>query len=271
MKARLSTRRGSLSRGSFKRGVTPPALIPYLVAGDPDLDTTRRYLRLAASSGVFAVELGVPFSDPTADGPVIQEAARRSLRHETALPELLDWLGTIPKEELPPLYLMTYFNLFHHMGVEAFCKKARETGRVAGVVIPDLSFEDARGYRSIFRSFGVNLVGFVSPTTPADRARKIVREARGFVYYVGLMGTTGSALSLTGSIREKVGAMREWTSLPVCLGFGVSEPRMAREILEFSDGVIVGSRLVREEEAPGRWEKTFLEFVAACRKAEPQS
>ena len=94
--------RSSMDKKPFRRGVSPPALIPYLVAGDPDLETTRRYLRLAASAGVFAVELGVPFSDPTADGPVIQEAARRSLRHETALSELLDWLGTIPPEELPP-------------------------------------------------------------------------------------------------------------------------------------------------------------------------
>ena len=265
-----SNRLRSSGNRSFSRGASPPALIPYLVAGDPDLEATRRYLRLAASSGVFAVELGVPFSDPTADGPVIQEAARRSLRHETALSEILDWIGTIPREELPPLYLMTYFNLFHHMGVESFCKKAGATGRVAGVVIPDLSFEDARDYRPLFRAYGINLVGFVSPTTPSDRARKIVREARGFVYYVGLMGTTGSALSLTESAREMVESMRKWTSLPVCLGFGVSEPQMAREILRFADGVIVGSRLVKEEMNPGRWEKTFLEFVAACRKEQSQ-
>ena len=262
--------RSTMDKKPFRRGVSPPALIPYLVAGDPDLATTRRYLRLAASSGVFAVELGVPFSDPTADGPVIQEAARRSLRHETALSELLDWLGTIPPEELPPLYLMTYFNLFHHMGVESFCKKARATGRVAGVVIPDLSFEDSRDYRPLFRSFGINLVGFVSPTTPVDRARRIVREARGFVYYVGLMGTTGASLSITPAVRDMVGQLKQWTALPVCLGFGVNEPRMAREILGFADGVIVGSRLVREEEDPGLWEKTFLEFVAECRKAEPR-
>lgn len=268
MTAGPSAKVSQSGKSSFKRGTSPPALIPYLVAGDPDMATTRRYLRLAASAGVFAVELGVPFSDPTADGPVIQEAARRSLRHETALSELLDWIEKIPREELPPLYLMTYFNLFHHMGVESFSHRARETGRVAGVVIPDLSFEDARDYRPIFRSYGINLVGFVSPTTPLDRARKIVREARGFVYYVGLMGTTGSALSLTSSAREMVKSIQEWTALPVCLGFGVSEPKMAQEILGFADGVIVGSRLVKEEEDPGRWEKTFLEFVAASRKGK---
>lgn len=247
----------------WKRGVSPPALIPYLVAGDPDLETTRHYLKIAASRGVFAVELGIPFSDPTADGPVIQAAAQRSLRHETALSSLLDWIGTIPQEDLPPIYLMTYFNLFHHMGIRAFCEKARTTGRIAGVVIPDLSFEDARDYRPVFREFGINLVGFVSPTTDPDRARRIVRESRGFVYYVGLMGTTGAALSITESARRMVGLLREWTALPVCMGFGVSSKEMAQEIFGFADGVIIGSRLVRDETQADLWEKTFLEFVAA--------
>jgi tryptophan synthase alpha chain len=251
----------------WKRGVSPPALIPYLVAGDPDLESTRHYLKIAASRGVFAVELGVPFSDPTADGPVIQAAAQRSLRHETAISSLLDWIGSIPREDLPPIYLMTYFNLFHHMGLRAFCEKARATGRIAGVVIPDLSFEDARDYRPVFREFGINLVGFVSPTTDPDRARRIVRESRGFVYYVGLMGTTGAALSITDSARKMVGQLREWTALPVCMGFGVSSGETAQEVLGFADGVIVGSRLVKDERQTDLWEKTFLEFVAARDRA----
>jgi tryptophan synthase alpha chain len=251
----------------FRRGVSPKLLIPYLVAGDPDLATTARYLRRAREQNVFAVELGIPFSDPTADGPVIQMAAQRALRHETSLTSVMEWLSGISTEDLPPIYLMTYFNLFHHMGVEAFCRKARDSRRIRGVVIPDLSFEDAAAYRLVFRKYGIHLVGFVSPTTGYDRAKKIVKESRGFVYYVGLMGTTGSALTLTGETRSMVGRLQEWTDLPVFVGFGISSGPIAEEVLQFSDGVIVGSRLVQEEITPDRWEQKLTEFAIAAGNA----
>ncbi len=250
----------------WKRGASPSPLIPYIVAGDPDLETTADYLSMAARKGVFAVELGIPFSDPTADGPVIQAASQRALRHETALESILGWLSAIPRENLPDIYLMTYFNLFHHMGVERFCREAQRSGRVTGVVIPDLSYEDGALYRPLFRAHGINVVGFVSPTTPSERARKIVRDSRGFVYYVGLMGTTGSALTLNDETRRMVTALRQWTRLPVCVGFGISSGAMAEEILEFADGVIVGSRLVQDERDPDSWKKTFEEFLNAAGK-----
>ena len=224
------------------------------------------YLSLAAKKNVFAVELGIPFSDPTADGPVIQKAAQRALRHETALENVLGWLSGIPKPQLPPIYLMTYFNLFHHMGVERFCREAQQSKRITGVVIPDLSFEDGALYRPIFQSHGINLVGFVSPTTEPERARRIVSESRGFVYYVGLMGTTGSALTITDETRNAVRMIRQWTSLPVCVGFGISSGAMIEEVLQFSDGVIVGSRLVQEEQNPVKWQRTFEELVTATER-----
>jgi tryptophan synthase alpha chain len=252
----------------FRRGETPKLLIPYLMAGDPDLATTARYLQIAARSRVFAVELGVPFSDPTADGPVIQAAAQRALRHETALAGIMDWLSGIPPVDLPPIYLMTYFNLFHHMGIEFFCRRARDSGRIRGVVIPDLSFEDAADYRPIFRKFGVDLVGFVSPTTSLERARKIAKESRGFIYYVGLLGTTGSALTLTEETRSMVRHLREWSDLPVCMGFGISSAPIAEEVLKFSDGVVVGSRLVQEESDPEAWERKLGEFSMAAKNAK---
>lgn len=252
----------------WRRGISPPPLIPYIVAGDPDLETTAEYLALAAKKGLFAVELGIPFSDPTADGPVIQKAAQRSLRHETALENILAWLSGIPEEQLPPLYLMTYFNLFHHMGVTRFCREAHRLGCIEGVVIPDLSFEDGILYRKVFREHGINLVGFVSPTTGMDRARRIVKESRGFVYYVGLMGTTGSALHVTDETRRTVGMLKEWTQLPVCVGFGISSGAMVEEILQFADGVIVGSRLVQDEENPTKWKETFGEFFSAAVKGK---
>ena len=250
----------------WKRGASPSPLIPYIVAGDPDLATTATYLDMAAKKGIFAVELGIPFSDPTADGPVIQAASQRALRHETSLESILGWLSGIPRNKLPGLYLMTYFNLFHHMGVERFCREAQRSGRIAGVVIPDLSYEDGALYRPVFRRYGINVVGFVSPTTPPERARRIVRDSRGFVYYVGLMGTTGSALTLSDETRQVVSTLRQWTRIPVCVGFGISSGEMAEEILEFADGVIVGSRLVLDERDPDRWRKTFEEFLNAAGK-----
>lgn len=252
---------------SFRRENSSKLLIPYVVVGDPDLATTARYLKKAAELGVFAVELGIPFSDPTADGPVIQDATHRALRHETSLGQVLLWLAALPAEEVPPVYLMTYFNLFHHLGIERFCREAQKTERVRGVVIPDLSFEDARDYRPIFRKYGIDLVGFVSPTTDLIRARKIVRASRGFVYYVGLLGTTGSALSVTSEAKAMVLRLKGWTSRPVFMGFGISEARIAEEVLEFSDGVIVGSRLVSEECSPGKWEALLTEFATAVNRA----
>jgi len=250
-----------------KRKRSDKKVIPYLMAGDPDLDVTRALLLEASKAGVWAVELGVPFSDPTADGPVIQKAAIRALSDETSLLNVLSFLGTIPISERPPVFIMTYFNLFLSLTIEEFIRVSNRVGGIAGAVIPDLSFEDAKDVREAFKAAGMALVSFISPTTSLPRIKKILATADGFIYFVSLLGTTGKALTLSSTMEESVRDLRSRTKLPVCVGFGIQTPEMAQKILEFSDGVIVGSRLVQEEKDPVVWGSLLKQFCEAARVA----
>ncbi|MCL4460859.1 MAG: tryptophan synthase subunit alpha [Nitrospirae bacterium] len=255
----MKTRAGGEENSSQKK------VIPYLMAGDRDLGVTEKLLRAAKKEGVWAVELGVPFSDPTADGPVIQEAAQRSIGPSTSLRRLLSWLGTIPVNERPPVYLMTYFNLFLAMGLEKFVAAARQAGGIRGAVIPDLSYEDAEPVRKVFHPAGLSLIPFVSLTTSEERMKKIVASSEDFIYLVSLLGTTGKELSETGTLSLMVDRIRTRTESPVCVGFGIQSPAVAGSVLKFADGVIVGSRLVREETDPEGWQKLLSTFCNVAR------
>ena len=254
-----------MNRKSSKRVFSGKKVIPYLMAGDPDLETTRKLLKAARSEGVWAVELGVPFSDPTADGPVIQEAARRSLAPSTTLRNLLSWLEGVPSDERPPVYLMTYFNLFLSIGLDQFVALAQRAGGIRGAVIPDLSFEDAGLVRQIFHAGGLSLIPFVAPTTSDGRMKRIVARSEDFIYLVSLLGTTGKELSETGTVSRLVSRIRLLTDSPVCVGFGIQSPDVASKVLGVADGVIVGSRLVREETDPDRWQSLLAAFCDAAR------
>lgn len=252
---------------SPENGAPGKRVIPYLMAGDPDLETTRALLRSAKDAGVWAVELGIPFSDPTADGPVIQKASSRALSKRTSLKSILAWLGTIPVRDRPPVYLMTYFNLFLSMGLEEFARKAAAAGGIRGAVIPDLSFEDSGEARRVFRKAGLSLVPFVAPTTSPDRVRKIVASGEDFIYFVSLLGTTGKELSDPREVGRHVALIKSMTQTPVCVGFGIQSPETARAVLDVSDGVIIGSRLVQEESDPVRWGKLLSSFAQTARSA----
>ncbi|MHB8542782.1 MAG: tryptophan synthase subunit alpha [Leptospirales bacterium] len=240
-------------------------VIPYLMAGDPDLKTTRELFLGAKKENVWAIELGVPFTDPTADGPVIQKAASRSLSPSTSLHALLDWLSKIPMNERPPIFLMTYFNLFLAMGIDEFVDQARNAGGIRGAVIPDLSYEDSHNVRKVFHSGGLSLIPFVAPTTSLERMGKIVASSEEFIYLVSLLGTTGKELSETGDVSRCVSRIREMTASPVCVGFGIQTPATAAKVLKIADGVIVGSRLVQEETDPVRWKALLSTFCDAAR------
>lgn len=246
-------------------GDSDKRVIPYLMAGDPDLVTTEALLRSAKKAGVWAVELGIPFSDPMADGPVIQKAASRALSKATSLKSILAWLGTIPVEDRPPVYLMTYFNLFLSMGLETFARKAVAAGGIRGAVIPDLSFEDSSEVRRVFHEAGLSLVPFIAPTTSPERMRKIVATGEDFIYFVSLLGTTGKELSDPRDVGRHVSQIKSMTQVPVCVGFGIQSPETARVILGVADGVIIGSRLVREENDPVRWRELLSSFAHAAR------
>ncbi len=260
-----------MKTGTAGERSTHKKVIPYLMAGDPNLGVTEKLLRAAKKEGVWAVELGVPFSDPTADGPVIQEAAQRSLCPSTSLRSLLSWLETIPVGERPAIYLMTYFNLFLAMGLEKFVSSARRTGGIRGAVIPDLSFEDAGPVRKAFHPAGLSLIPFVSLTTSETRMKRIVARSEDFIYLVSLLGTTGKELSETGTLSLMVDRIRSQTESPVCVGFGIQSPAVAGKVLQFADGVIVGSRLVREETDPENWQKLLSAFCAVARTSTEPS
>ncbi len=250
---------------SRSNGDPEKRVIPYLMAGDPDLKTTAALLRSAKKAGAWAIELGIPFSDPMADGPVIQKASSRAMSKDTSLKSILGWLETIPAGDRPPVYLMTYFNLFLSMGLETFVRKAVAAGGIRGAVIPDLSFEDSSEVRRVFRKAGLSLVPFIAPTTSQDRMRKIVATGEDFIYFVSLLGTTGKELSDPRDVGRHVSLIKSMTQVPVCVGFGIQSPETVREILDVADGVIIGSRLVREENDPVRWGKLLSSFIQAAR------
>jgi tryptophan synthase alpha chain len=159
---------------------------------------------------------------------------------------------------------MTYFNLFLSLTIDGFIREAKRAGGIAGAVIPDLSFEDAKAVRRAFKAAGLSLVSFISPTTSLPRIKKILASADGFIYFVSLLGTTGKSLTLSKEMEASVRDLRSRTKLPVCFGFGIQTPEMAQKILEFSDGVIVGSRLVQEEKDPVVWGGLLKKFCEAA-------
>jgi tryptophan synthase alpha chain len=228
------------------------ALMPFVTAGDPDLATTEAIVLALAESGADLIELGVPFSDPIAEGPTIQQASERALRGKTSLRRILGLVqGLRPKVELP-LLLMGYANPFYAMGEEHFASAAAQVG-VDGIIVVDLPPEEGATLFTEVEKRGIDAVLLAAPTTTAARREMLARRTRGFLYYVSLTGVTGARAALAQGIRESVDAVRRVSTIPVCVGFGVSTPGQAREIAEYADGVVVGSALVsRIASAPSR-------------------
>ena len=221
-----------------------PALIPYLTAGDPSLLATRALVTALARGGADLVEIGVPFSDPIADGPVNQRAAERALRNGVTLRSVLDLAAGLRKESLPPVVLFTYYNPIHRMGIAAFAHEARAAG-VDGVLVTDLPPEEADDLRSALDAAGVDLIFLLSPTSSKERIARIARDGRGFLYVISRTGVTGAKEDVPDGLSDLVGAVRLASRLPVAVGFGISRPEQVREVAAYADGVVVGSALVR--------------------------
>jgi len=240
------------------------ALMPFVTAGDPDLATTEAIVLALAESGADLIELGVPFSDPIAEGPTIQRASERALRGKTSLRRILGLVQALrPKVELP-LLLMGYANPFYAMGEENFASAAAQVG-VDGIIVVDLPPEEGATLFAEVEKRGIDPVLLAAPTTTAARREMLAGRTRGFLYYVSLTGVTGARAALAQGIRESVDAVRRLSPIPVCVGFGVSTPEQAREIAEYADGVVVGSALVsRIAGAPSREDAvdTAAKFVA---------
>jgi tryptophan synthase alpha chain len=246
------------------------ALITYITAGDPDLETTAFLLKLLDERGVDILEVGIPFSDPLADGPVIQQAGQRALKSGTTLKKLLAMLASLKEEVNAPLVLMGYMNSLMAYGLEAFAKDAAEAG-VAGVIVPDLPFHQSEELAGQLRSRGVDFILMVTPNSTQERLSAIAEKASGFLYCVSLLGVTGNEEKGNAPVEEYIQRVRSCTKLPLALGFGVGTPERAKAAASVADGVIVGSALISLLEPCGadrkQIEEKATEFIGSLRAA----
>ncbi len=220
------------------------AFIAYITAGDPNLTSTKRIALELEKSGVDILELGIPFSDPIADGPIIQAASHRALRGGVKLKKIFDMVIELRASTDMPIVFMTYYNPILRYGLDKFIISCRKCG-VDGVIVPDLPFEEASDLIKCARLSGVATIFLASPTSTVKRIRHIVEDSRGFIYYVSLTGVTGTRSELPVDVISKIRAVKSATDKPVAVGFGVSNSEQASRIARVADGVIVGSAIVK--------------------------
>jgi tryptophan synthase alpha chain len=239
-----------------------PALVAYVTCGDPDLATTRDIVLAAIEGGADVIELGVPFSDPVADGPVIQRASERALKHGTPLAQVLTLVAEIREQaQSTGLIVFSYLNPILRMGMERFCKVARAAG-VDGALVTDLPLDEAGEYLQAMREHDLAPVFLAAPTSPDDRLNLIAQASRGFVYAVSRTGVTGQRQELADDARKLVRRLRRVTKLPIALGFGISNAEQFAEVGKFADAVVVGSAIVETiEKNRGREAEAVGEFV----------
>jgi len=220
------------------------ALVAYLMAGDPSLAETRRLVVEAERRGADVIELGVPFSDPLADGPVIQRAGTRALAAGTSLARVLEMVSTLRAQVHVPLVVMTYYNPVLAFGLKSFARTAADAG-ADGVIVPDLPWEECEPLRAETEPAGLDMIQFVAPTSTPTRVKTIARLSRGFIYVVSLTGVTGARRELPKDLDAQIRTLRLVTTKPVCVGFGVSTPEQVAAVGQIADGVAVGSAIVR--------------------------
>lgn len=224
------------------------ALIPYITVGDPDINTTLALMHSMVENGADIIELGVPFSDPMADGPTIQRAAERALANKVSLKDVLTMVSTFrQKNTVTPVVLMGYLNPIHKMGYAEFARAASESG-VDGVLTVDSPVETITTLRDALAQNGLDCIFLVAPTTSEERMAQIGRLASGFVYYVSLKGVTGSTKLDTDEVAAKIAVLRRYINIPIGVGFGISDEESARKVAAVADAVIIGSRIVKEIE-----------------------
>lgn len=219
------------------------AFVAFLTCGDPDLETTEACVLQAAENGADLIELGIPFSDPTAEGPVIQGANLRALRGGVTTDRIFESAQRLRKATETAMVFMTYANVVFSYGAERFIRRCREIG-MDGLILPDLPFEEKEEFAPLCRKYGIALISLIAPTSE-DRIGMIAREAEGFLYIVSSLGVTGTRSEITTDIGAMVRIVRKNTSIPCAVGFGISTPAQARQMTRFADGAIVGSAIVR--------------------------
>ncbi len=243
------------------------ALIPFITAGDPDLEATERIIHALVEAGADLIELGVPFSDPSADGPTIQAASERALASGTTLSGVLQCVSRVREHTNVPIVLMGYYNPVLQFGPERFATEAAAAG-VDGVLLVDLPPEESGEILGFLQAAGVALITLLAPTTPPERQKELASKAQGYLYYVSMTGVTGAQQVDAGAIRDQVSALRREPAVPVAVGFGISTPADARAVAGFCDAVVVGSALVKIIAAcaePAERERRVAEFAAALK------
>jgi tryptophan synthase alpha chain len=250
--------------------VKRPAFIGFVVAGDPDKGTCIRIARALIAGGTDILELGVPFSDPVADGPTIQKADERALAAGTTPDTVFDIVREIRRESEVPIVFLTYYNIVHHRGIERFYHEANDAG-VDGILIADMPVEESEGVCAVASRYGIDPVFLVAQTTSDDRIRKIASKARGYLYLVAAFGVTGVREQVSEGAIDLLHRVRRHTALPLALGFGISTPAHARICARAgADGVIVGSALVgiveRKLDDPDAMERELKEYVSSMKE-----
>ncbi len=237
------------------------AFMPFVTAGDPDLDFTSAVLREVVARGSSMCELGIPYSDPIADGPVIQASYTRALDGGVHVADIFDMLRTTTPELPAPVVTMVSYSIVYRIGLAEYVARAKAAG-VAGAIVPDLPVEESDALAEVCRKEDFGLIKLITPTTPRDRARQIADKTTGFIYYVSVTGITGERTELPPEILDNVGWLREQTDLPICIGFGISRPDHVRMLSPVADGLIVGSAIVRRvAEAATRDRQTVLSEI----------
>ncbi len=242
------------------------AFIPFVTAGDPDLETTKKLLLAMQEAGASLIEIGIPFSDPVAEGPVIQEADERALTSGVTTDRIFDMVMEIREQLSVPIVFMTYINPIYVYGTEKFAERMKECG-VDGVIVPDVPFEEKQEIADIFHKEGRILISMIAPTS-SDRVKMIAREAEGFVYCVSSLGVTGVRREIGTGISKLIEQVREVSDIPCAIGFGISTPEQAKAMSAISDGAIVGSAIVRIVAEHGRESVPYVrEYVKKMAEA----
>lgn len=250
-------------KSAFENG---KAFIAFITCGDPDLDTTAEVIRAAVKNGADLIELGVPFSDPTAEGPVIQEANLRALKGGVTTDKIFDFVRELRRDVAVPMVFMTYANVIFSYGAERFMKKCREVG-MDGLILPDLPFEEKEEFLSVCRQYDVDLISLIAPTSE-NRIAMIAKEAEGFIYLVSSLGVTGTRSEITTDLTSIVKVVRENTDVPCAIGFGISTPEQAQKMSEVSDGAIVGSAIMKLIAKYGKESPKYVgEYVKSMKDA----
>jgi len=248
---------------AFKNG---KAFIPFITCGDPDLETTKIIVKAMAQNGADLIELGIPFSDPTAEGPVIQEANIRALSGKVTTDKIFDFVKEIRKEVIVPMVFMTYSNVVFSYGAEKFISSCSRIG-IDGIILPDLPYEEKEDFDSICKKYCIDLISLIAPTSE-NRIAMIAKEASGFVYIVSSLGVTGIRNQIKTDINSIVKLVKKNTTIPCAVGFGISTPEQAKEMSEYADGVIIGSAIVKIVEKYGRDSAPYVaEYVRNIKDA----